>query len=93
MESGVLAERVASVRAALAASGGRPAEAVELRVAASVAHLGLVARVVSPLLGLAALHRLPSRPPTLDDLRWHSALGGAFAAVAAAGDGGRGRHG
>ncbi|MGW7635811.1 (2Fe-2S)-binding protein [Streptomyces decoyicus] len=79
VESGVLAERVASVRAALAGGGGRPAEEVELRVAASVAHLGLVARVVSPLLGLAALHRLPSRPPTLDDLRWHSGLGGAFA--------------
>ncbi|WP_030983260.1 (2Fe-2S)-binding protein [Streptomyces sp. NRRL S-1813] len=78
-ESGVLEERVASVRAALAAGGGRPAEAVELRVAASVAHLGLMARVVSPLLGLAALHRLPSRPPMLDDLRWHSGLGGAFA--------------
>ncbi|MGW2027086.1 (2Fe-2S)-binding protein [Streptomyces decoyicus] len=79
VESGVLEERVASVRATLAAGGGRPAEAVELRVAASVAHLGLVARVVSPLLGLAALRRLPLRPPTLDDLRWHSGLGGAFA--------------
>ncbi|MGW9434163.1 (2Fe-2S)-binding protein, partial [Streptomyces decoyicus] len=79
VESGVLEERVASVRATLAAGGGRPAEAVELRVAASVAHLGLVARVVSPLLGLAALRRLPSRPPTLDDVRWHSGLGGAFA--------------
>ncbi|MFC9231642.1 (2Fe-2S)-binding protein [Streptomyces decoyicus] len=79
VESEVLEERVASVRAALAGGGGRPAEAVELRVAASVAHLGLVARVVSPLLGLAALRRLPSRPPTLDDLRWHSGLGGAFA--------------
>ncbi|MET7799906.1 (2Fe-2S)-binding protein [Streptomyces decoyicus] len=77
--SGALEERVASVRAALAAGGGRPTEAVELRVAASVAHLGLVARVISPLLGLAALRRLPSRPPTLDDLRWHSGLGGAFA--------------
>ncbi|MEU9482323.1 (2Fe-2S)-binding protein [Streptomyces decoyicus] len=79
VESGVLEERVASVRAALAGGGDRPAEAVELRVAASVAHLGLVARVVSPLLGLAALRRLPSPPPTLDDLRWHSGLGGAFA--------------
>ncbi|MFG2530299.1 hypothetical protein [Streptomyces sp. NPDC048516] len=80
-ESGVLRERVNAVRASLAARSGRPAEAVELRVAASVAHLGLVARVISPMLGLAALHglRLPSRPPTLDDLRWHSGLGGAFA--------------
>ncbi|MGW7490672.1 (2Fe-2S)-binding protein [Streptomyces sp. NPDC054786] len=77
-ESGVLRERVTAVRAALAAGSGRPAEAVELRVAASVAHLGLVARVISPMLGLAALHGLPSRPPTLDDLGWHSGLGGAF---------------
>jgi hypothetical protein len=76
--SGVLRERVASVRAALAANSGRPPEAVESRVAASVAHLGLVARVISPVLGLAALHGLPSRPLTLDDLWWGSALGGAF---------------
>ncbi|MFF3543937.1 (2Fe-2S)-binding protein [Streptomyces platensis] len=73
-----LRERVASVRASLAANYGRPPEAVELRVAASVAHLGLVARVISPALGLAALHGLPSRPLTLGDLRWGSALGGAF---------------
>ncbi|MEW1749934.1 (2Fe-2S)-binding protein [Streptomyces angustmyceticus] len=78
-ESGVLRERIAAVRASLAARSGRPAEAVELRVAASVAHLGLVARVLSPMLGLAALHGLPPQPPTLDELRWHSGLGGAFA--------------
>ncbi|MDT0454840.1 (2Fe-2S)-binding protein [Streptomyces sp. DSM 41527] len=79
-ESGVLRERVTAVRTSLAARSGRPAEAVELRVAASVAHLGLVARILSPMLGLTALHglRLPSRPPTLHDLRWHSGLGGAF---------------
>ncbi|MFG2826777.1 (2Fe-2S)-binding protein [Streptomyces sp. NPDC048434] len=77
-ESGVLRERVTAVRAALAAGSGRPAEAVELRVAASVAHLGLVARIISPMLGLAALHGLPSRPPILDELGWHSGLGGAF---------------
>ncbi|WP_432145671.1 (2Fe-2S)-binding protein [Streptomyces sp. bgisy084] len=74
----VLRERVAAVRASLAANSGRPPEAVEQRVAASVAHLGLVARVISPALGLAALHGLPSRPLTLADLRWESALGGAF---------------
>ncbi|WP_260636995.1 (2Fe-2S)-binding protein [Streptomyces angustmyceticus] len=77
-ESGVLRERVGAVRASLAARGGRPAGAVELRVAASVAHLGLVARVLSPVLGLTALYG-PPQPPTLDDLRWHSGLGGAFA--------------
>ncbi|MFE1172900.1 hypothetical protein [Streptomyces sp. NPDC058773] len=76
--SGVLRERVAAVRSSLAANGGRPPEAVEPRVAASVAHLGLVARVISPVLGLAALHGLPSRPLTLGELWWASALGGAF---------------
>lgn len=77
--NGVLRERITAVRATLAARGGRPAEAVEQRVAASVAHLGLVARVLSPMLGLAALHALPARPPSLDELRWHSGLGGPFA--------------
>ncbi|WP_328686957.1 (2Fe-2S)-binding protein [Streptomyces caniferus] len=77
--NGILRERITAVRGALAARGGRPAEAVEERVAASVAHLGLVARVLSPMLGLAALHALPARPPGLDELRWHSGLGGAFA--------------
>ncbi|MGW8554714.1 (2Fe-2S)-binding protein [Streptomyces tubercidicus] len=76
--SEVLRERVASVRATLAANHGRPPEAVEPRVAASVAHLGLVARVIAPFLGLAALHGLPSRPLTPADLRYGSALGGAF---------------
>ncbi|MFJ9470732.1 (2Fe-2S)-binding protein [Streptomyces caniferus] len=77
--NGFLRERITAVRATLAARGGRPPEAVERRVAASVAHLGLVARVLSPMLGLAALHALPARPPGLDELRWHSGLGGAFA--------------
>ncbi|MEU3987750.1 (2Fe-2S)-binding protein [Streptomyces platensis] len=76
--NGVLRERVGSVRASLAANYGRPSEAVEQRVAASVAHLGLMARVISPALGLATLHGLPSRPLTLGDLRWGSSLSGAF---------------
>ncbi|WJY36444.1 (2Fe-2S)-binding protein [Streptomyces sp. P9-2B-2] len=76
--NGALRERVASVRASLAANYGSPPEAVESRVAASVAHLGLMARVISPALGLATLHGLPSRPLTLGDLRWRSSLSGAF---------------
>ncbi|MCF3147502.1 (2Fe-2S)-binding protein [Streptomyces platensis] len=77
-EGSALRERVAAVRASLAANYGRPPEAVEQRVAASVAHLGLMARVISPALGLATLHGLPSRPLTLGDLRWRSSLSGAF---------------
>ncbi|MDT8913376.1 (2Fe-2S)-binding protein [Amycolatopsis sp. PS_44_ISF1] len=47
----VLGSRIASVRTALA--GGRPDDAVEWRVAASVTHLGLVARLLSPALAFA----------------------------------------
>ena len=53
--SGALLGRVASVRAALAASGGRAAGEIEPRVAASAVHLGLVARLIAPALGAAVL--------------------------------------
>ncbi|WP_328459817.1 (2Fe-2S)-binding protein [Streptomyces sp. NBC_00448] len=76
--SGVLAARVAAVRGVLAAGGGQPAEAVEERVAASVVHLGLVARLLSPYLALAVLYgRVPGRV-RLADLRWQPALGGPY---------------
>jgi hypothetical protein len=76
--SGALAARVTAVREALAAGGGQPAAAVEARVAASVVHLGLVARVVAPYLALAVLYgRVPRRVP-LADLRWRPALGGPY---------------
>ncbi|MFI1092094.1 hypothetical protein [Streptomyces sp. NPDC020917] len=73
----VLDERVASVREFLAAGGGLDVARIEVRVAASVAHLGMAARLVSPLLATAVLHR---RVPalSLDDLRWKAQLGGAF---------------
>jgi hypothetical protein len=48
-----LTARIESVRGALAQSAGRPPEGIEPRVAASVAHLGLVARLLSPALGAA----------------------------------------
>jgi FhuF 2Fe-2S C-terminal domain len=71
----VLADRVHAVRTHLAA--GRPPDAVELRVAASVTHLGLVARLVSPALAAAVTDGVV---PDLD-LRhtwWQPVLGGAF---------------
>ena len=49
----VLRERVLAVRAHLATAAGQQTEAVPLRVAASVTHLGLVARLVSPALAVA----------------------------------------
>ena len=74
-DPGVLRARAEEARAVLAA--GRPAGAVELRVAASVVHLGLTARLLSPLLALAALDGV-DRVPALADLRRRGALGGAF---------------
>ncbi|SFE52001.1 FhuF 2Fe-2S C-terminal domain-containing protein [Actinacidiphila alni] len=73
-----LAERVAGVRRYLAAMGGGPPETVETRVAASVAHLGLVARVLSPMLALAVLRGEVASGLRLADLRWRPVLGGPF---------------
>ncbi|BBA95315.1 hypothetical protein RVR_130 [Actinacidiphila reveromycinica] len=76
--SDVSAARVAAVREVLARDGGQRADAVEERVAASVAHLGLVARLLSPYLALAVLYgRVPERV-RLRDLRWRPVLGGPY---------------
>lgn len=72
-----LAARVAEVRGHLAAGTGQKASAVEPRVAASVVHLGLVARVVSPLLALAVLHRRGG-DVQIADLWWQPMLGSMF---------------
>jgi hypothetical protein len=62
------------VRDALAARAGRPAAGIELRVAASVTHLGLVARVIAPALAAhAAGQPLDMR---LGGLWWQDSLGG-----------------
>ncbi|GAA3525030.1 (2Fe-2S)-binding protein [Amycolatopsis ultiminotia] len=66
----VLRQRVAGVQEVLAAGGGR----VELRVAASVAHLGMVARLCSPALALAAGH---GRVPDFAGAWWQPTVGGA----------------
>jgi hypothetical protein len=50
----VLESRVDQVRNGLAAAGGLPIEAVAARIAASVAHLGLCARIVAPAVEAAA---------------------------------------
>jgi ferric iron reductase protein FhuF len=75
MSRPLLQARVSAVGEWLAAAGGQPPDAVEPRVAASVAHLGLAARLVSPALAAAVLHgRLLA--PRLADLRWQPVLGG-----------------
>jgi hypothetical protein len=68
-----LAGMVAQTRAGLA--GGRPAAAVETRVAASVTHLGLAARLISPALGMAVLFGMvPRMDPA--EVQWQPAAGG-----------------
>jgi hypothetical protein len=68
-----LQQRIGEVRATLAA--GRPPDAVEFRVAASVTHLGVAARLISPALGMAVLH---GRAPRMDpaEVAWRPVLGG-----------------
>ncbi|MFJ4790329.1 (2Fe-2S)-binding protein [Streptomyces sp. NPDC088794] len=75
MSRTLLAARVAGVGDWLAAAGGQPPGAVEVRVAASVAHLGLAARLVSPALAAAVL-RSRALAPGFADLRWQHAVGG-----------------
>ena len=72
--SGALRDRVASVRAALAARGGLTPGDIEPRVAASTVHLGLVARLVSPALGATVL-RWPL-DLRLGGLWWQDVTGG-----------------
>lgn len=72
-----VARRVSAVRDQLAAMGGQRSADVELRVAASVTHLGMVARIVSPVLAAATV------ADTVLDVRprgvwWQPELGGAF---------------
>jgi hypothetical protein len=68
-----LAERIEAVRAYLAAGTAQPVEAVEARVAASVTHLGLAARLLSP--GFGSL-LLTGRPLELAGACWRPAPGG-----------------
>lgn len=68
----VLDDRVTRVRSALA--GGGPPDRVSLRVAASVAQLGLVARLIAPAVASGAL-QLAMAP---DDSWWQDQLGGPF---------------
>lgn len=67
--------RVAATRAALATMASVTPERVHPRVAGSIAHLGLAARLVAPVLGAIAL---TGRAPALDDaaIWWQPVLGG-----------------
>jgi hypothetical protein len=71
-----LAARIGEVRARLAAAAGCPPDGVEFRVAASIAQLGLCARLLSPVLGAAAAGWALSIDTA--QARWIPALGGPF---------------
>ncbi len=62
------------MRTALAMMGGVAPEAIQERVAASVAHLGLVARLVAPTL-VAPLVPLPV---SLENAWWQAQVGGPY---------------
>jgi hypothetical protein len=70
-----VAARVTAVREWLARASKQQVRAIEVRVAASVAHLGLTVRLVSPAVAAAALHGRPLLF-ALDDVRWQPVLGG-----------------
>ncbi|WP_189962565.1 (2Fe-2S)-binding protein [Streptomyces violascens] len=75
MSRRLIEDRVSAVRGRLAAAGGQPLDAVEVRVAASVTHLGLAARLLSPALAAFVLHgRLLTFG--LCDVHWQPVLGG-----------------
>lgn len=71
----VLGDRVARVRAYLAAANGRDPADVRTRVAASVTQMGITARLLSPALAAVIL---TGRAPDLAGAWWQPELGGAF---------------
>lgn len=73
-----LRARVRAVREVLARNGGRGVDAVEQRVAASTTHLGLVARLLGPVVATAALNPRRRLDPSLERLWWQDALGAPF---------------
>jgi hypothetical protein len=70
----VLADRVLATRRALAARAGVPVAAIEPRAAASTLHLGLAARIASPVLAAEVVHGA-GLPLDLDRLRIDEADG------------------
>jgi hypothetical protein len=76
-DSAVLEARVQAVRTALAHRAGTRPEHVAIRVAASVAHLGLSARLVAPAIGASTLGHTPISL-SADDLWWQNHLGGPY---------------
>ncbi|MBV9350040.1 MAG: (2Fe-2S)-binding protein [Mycobacterium sp.] len=76
-DSAALEARVQAVRAALAHRVRTRPEHIAIRVAASVAQLGLIARLLAPAIGASALGH-PPISPAADDLWWQDHLGGPY---------------
>ncbi|WP_078316265.1 (2Fe-2S)-binding protein [Mycobacterium sp. D16Q16] len=75
--SSALADRIDSVRVSLAARMAISPADIDPRVAASVAHLGLVARILAPTVAAATCGELRISQD-LRELWWQDALGGPF---------------
>lgn len=73
----VLGDRVAAVRTHLASAAGKAPEAIPHRIAASVTQLGLVARLISPMLAITVI---TAKVPALNlhHTRWQRTRGGPF---------------
>lgn len=76
-QAGGLSARVDATRAALAAGVQRQPGDIELRVAASIAHLGLVARIAAPAIAADVLGE-QGISLRLHDLWWQDRLGGPY---------------
>jgi ferric iron reductase protein FhuF len=76
-EPEIMAGRIHRVRAALAASAGCPPAQIQERVAASITQMGLVARLVAPILASLTTGRA-GLEPRLSQIWWQDELGGPF---------------
>ena len=75
-KSAAWTDRVVATRAALGSAVGVPAAGIETRVAASVAHLGICARIIAPVLARAAEGILIDTE--LSRMWWQPTIGGPF---------------
>ena len=86
-DNGALPQRVRAVRAVLAQRAHCHPDDVEIRVAASVTHMGLIARLLAPAIGAIALGSNTPISLSLDDLWWQDDLAGPYPLSVTAGPG------